>query len=71
MKIDRYVLKQLLKENKMTITSFSIEINMSRDTINNWLYRNCSIPSWRCEIIEEFFINRAGYCPEELFMLEE
>ena len=70
MKINRENFKYILKENKLNISTFSKEIGISRDTLNNWLYRQINIPKWKAEIIAEYFIEKTGKYPDELFIDE-
>lgn len=59
--------KHILKENHMTIKSFSEEIGMSRDSINNWLHRGVKVPEWKAEMIMEFLEERFGTIEGGLF----
>lgn len=67
-KINKEVFKKLLKDNKMSITSFSKDLGISRDTLNNWLHRNVNVPEWKCEVIEEYCLETFGYYPDDLFI---
>ena len=66
-KIDKEILRGFLKIHGETITSFSIDIKISRDTVNNWINRGGNTPLWKCEIIEEYFREKYGECPKGLF----
>ena len=70
-KINKEVFKKMLKENRETISSFSRDIGISRDTLNNWINREGNIPEWKCEIIEEYLKEKYGYSPEDLFYKEQ
>lgn len=61
-------IKRLIKKCGMTITSFSKDIDISRNSINNWINRGGNIADWKCEIIEEYFIEKYGECPDDIFM---
>lgn len=60
--------KDLLKKSNMSITSFSKESGIPRDSINNWLYRGSKIPKWKAEMIVEFFEEQLQEEIEDLFI---
>lgn len=66
-KINKEVFKRFLREHGESVSSFSIDINISRDTLNNWINRDGNIPVWKCEIIEDYFREKYGECPADLF----
>lgn len=66
-KMNKEVFKRFLKDRGETVSNFAININISRDTLNNWLNRDGNIPVWKCEIIEEYLRDRYGECPADLF----
>lgn len=65
--MNKEVFKRFLKDRGETVSNFAININISRDTLNNWLNRDGNIPVWKCEIIEEYLRDRYGECPADLF----
>lgn len=67
MYIDIDLFRELLKENNMTITSFSKAINMSRHSVNNWLYRDVKVAKWKAELVVELLEDITGNRYDELF----
>ena len=67
-KMNKEVFKRFLKDRGETVSNFAININISRDTLNNWLNRDGNIPVWKCEIIEEYLRDKYGECPADLFI---
>ena len=65
--MNKEVFKRFLKDRGETVSNFAININISRNTLNNWLNRDGNIPVWKCEIIEEYLRDRYGECPADLF----
>lgn len=66
-KINKVIFKRFLREHGENVSSFAIDINISRDTLNNWINRGGNTPLWKCEIIEEYFREKYGECPDGLF----
>lgn len=66
--INAELFRSILKEHDMTITSFSKESGIPRDSINNWLYRGVKIPEWKAEMMSEFFMEQFGKTYDDLFI---